>query len=242
MISITKLSKPILNTIPNEDLDRVCNLRGLSSTAGEFIINSTPQRGYKQYYSEILNNKGEVLGSDNFGIYPDNNRIFDFYMEISKNLRQTKLHLGEILRIKSIIELIENGLNSITLTSKESAVYFHSKYHFKPQIKDFTQRDYTLKAIANDQQKGFEDLSQKAQTILENIKENTSAEAQRGYCKDASKLASEYIENATKPSLEEYKKHPFKFPIDMVLTIKDITDNKTFFNQLIKKHGIDYEI
>lgn len=242
MVRISQLSKPIFKTIQNEDFDRLCNIKSISSTAGEILIKNTPQDGYNKYYSEIMDFKGNVLGSDSFGIYQKDNSICDFYMEISKNLRQSTLHLGEILRIKSIIELIENGLNAIELTSKETAIYFHSKYHFIPQIKNFTQRDITLQTIANDKQKGYEELSQKAQELIKRIQNNTSAEEQRQYCKDTSRLTTEYITQVTQESKDEYKKHQFKFPIDMILTIKDIIENKTFFNNLIKKHGIDYEI
>ena len=41
---------------------------------------------------------------------------------------------------------------------------------------------------------------------------------------------------------EEYKNHPFKFGIHMKLTMENILKNKDFFNELFKKHKINYVI
>lgn len=243
MITINQLRKPIWKTVYTESTpNSLCNLSCLNSTAGELTVKNTRQRGYNKFLAELKNNDGEKLGSDLFGIYPEDKKIFDFNMEIKPQYRQKNLFFGELLKIKGIIEMLENKFKTIELTSKETAVYFHSKFLFEPNIKSFTQRDYALKTIANNRQSGFEEFSNRAELIQESIRNREDNETKRNLCKITTDLVQEYINKVLSSGKDNYKNHLFEFPIDMVLTKEKVEQNSTFFNNLFKKHGIDYNI
>lgn len=130
----------------------------------------------------LLDNKNNIVGINSFKIYQN---IFNGYNMNTLINHNTHTGLGEIMRLISIIDMLENNLNKIQILSISNAIHFHKKYKFKPI-------NYTSATTNN--------------KIFETSKSN--------YNKD--------------------------FPME--LTVKDIKNNKRFFNQLFTKHKIDYKI
>ncbi len=67
-----------------------------------------------------------------------------------------------MLRLASIMEIIENKSPFIYIFSKDTAVYFHGKYKFEPAIKAFKERNAALETIIQDKSPHFKDLSIKS--------------------------------------------------------------------------------
>ena len=137
--------------------------------------------------------------------------------------------------------MLENKKTLFKIYSKSTAIYFHSKYKFEPNITSFHERDAALLTIIQDKNKNFSDLSQKGKNLQHKINICQTAEEQRELCLSVNKLIKEYIERAKNPA-GNYKFHPFQSGIDMILTNKNLIKHKDFFNNLFKKHGIDYNI
>ena len=84
--------------------------------------------------------------------------------------------------------MFENKINKLKIYSKDTAIYFHSKYKFEPSITSFKDRDEALKSIINNPQKGMEKFIQSARQLLEKIKQHEEPELQREAIKEANEI------------------------------------------------------
>ena len=138
--------------------------------------------------------------------------------------------------------IMENGISEFEIHSKNSAIYFHSKYKFEPAITNFEERNSALLSIIrNSKKEGYEELKEEAEEILEIAYRDTSSETQRRLCKETNSLAKRYIQKVLETK-DEYKNHPFDNGMRMILRRREIVENKDFFNNLYAKHRIDYKI
>ena len=137
---------------------------------------------------------------------------------------------------------MENKGNEIKIFSKNTVVYSHSKYKFKPCITQFYTRDKNLECIAADKSAEFAHFATKAKEFIKLIENNKkNYPLQRELTVESNKLIKEYIDLALKSEKPE-KFHPFVWGVDMTLTRDDIIKNKDFFNNLFEKQGINYRI
>ena len=185
------------------------------------------------YATKLYAENGTELGKDFFGLMPDENRMYDFSMETAKDYRE-KFRLGELMRLVSIMEMFENRIKTMELFSRSTALYFHAKYGFKANIKQFIHRDKTLNSIAEDMQQ--ENLAAKAKFLIKQVQGARTGEELRNLCKITSKLADEYLEKT------KGERMPLEHGFDMIITREDILREKDYFNELFKNHGIDYKI
>ena len=236
--------KPIIKNVAQNDSRIVNKFTVNNNTLGELTVdNRIYNAGYNKLIADIKTNKGEELGYEIYSIEDYNKSMFGYSISTNpeyRNSHSKNFRFGEILRLSSIISMVENQIKTFGLYSKNSAIYFHSKYKFIPNITQFSQRDMILKTIANDKAKNFADFKNQAAEYLKQLSQNLSSEEKRNMCKKTSILAKEYIEKVLKSGDE--KSHPFDFGIDMVLPAEMLLKNKEFFNSLFRKHGIDYNI
>ncbi|MCI1273084.1 MAG: hypothetical protein LKG27_01465 [Clostridiaceae bacterium] len=190
----------------------------------------------------IMSKSGKSLAYDTFIMGLSNKLMEDFFMRVNHNLCQSGARLGEILRLTSIMELMKNNLDKIKLYSKDTAVIFHSKYGFEPKIKSFDERNQLIKKIRSLENPEYRPLKEKAEDLAHQIElDSLYPEKQRQYCVDASLLGKEYIENLLQNGTQG-DSTPFLYGMSMELTKDKILKNKEFYNNLYKKHGIDFEL
>jgi len=108
-------------------------------------------------------------------------------------------------------------------------------------IKQFTERDNALKEVIKNCQNEFESYRIQAENLLKKCSLDESPEYQRELCIETNKLLKEYIQEVLKTK-DKFKSHPFERGFQMVLNINEILNNKEYFNSLLKKHKIDYQI
>lgn len=144
------------------------------------------------------------------------------------------------MRLSSIIAMLENNINQFDILSKDTAVYFHSKYKFIPNVKAFESRNNILRSIVQNSENFVNDLTKQAIELLERISQNPPAEEQRAMVRETNTIAKDYITKVLER--KEQKNHPFIGAVDMKLTAESVIENKDFFNALFQKHGIDYSI
>ena len=212
------------------DRTKLCSFEVEHENLGPLKIQSEKIR--KGRYAIRINTKS-YPGIANESFCMTNNDIYGVSVKTSEPHRGQ--HLGEISSLATIITMLRNGLKEINLFSLDSAILFHSKYKFEPNITEARPAVVILKQI---QCSKIEDFKTKAQKILVDFKENKNEEE---LCRATNKLMSEYIAKTqttakSNPNFYRY------MSVDMQLTKENILKNKDFFNALFAKHDIDYKI
>ena len=198
--------------------------------------------GFNRWVIEIKNALDKHLGKEIISM--ENNKAMTGYdIIVHPEYRKKGYKLGELLRLFSVMEMHKNNSPFLKIYSKDTAVYFHSKYKFVPCNRTFTDRNRMLESMANDSCADFSDIALSAKNLQKLAKETqNNPEKQRALCIDTNKLASEYINRAIEKEKEPQIKHSFFYGMDMVLTRENLEKNKEFYNRLFEKHGIDYKI
>lgn len=257
MMRPIKTFKPVIYEYKPLDTRKLCSFIVPENKMGKLkfdIIEDSDAEGYK-FLSELKDEFGEVLGHEHFAMFENSDHISGLYIATKPELRKKGTGIGEILRLGSIIEMMENGIKKLDIVSKDSAIFFHSKYKFEPTVTIFDERNRLLKCVASDT--AFEDLSKEAQKLLVKIENTHSGKEQRALSKDANQLLTAYTkqvlaeknkavlanpQNASEISAEVLKKHSMNWTMQMTLTDEKIFENREFFNGLFQKHGIDYSV
>lgn len=241
MIGISPI-KPIITKVDPQDARKICSFVVPDSKMGDLYLEMKhPQNGFcHSFITELRNRFHKLLGYEEFAYFNDAKDIYGLHIRVGDEYQRKGYNLGEILRLSSIIEIIENKIKNFNILSKDTAIYFHSKYKFKPNVTSFDDRDKLLETVAKDRSAGFEDIVQKAMLLRHKIGLAKSPEEQREYCKVANGILEEYITKAIETKTQ--KQHPFTSTMNMTLTDETVYKNKEFFNDLFKKHGIDYKI
>ena len=209
-----------------------------------FVDISKHYRGEENLMIQIKNRLGKILGHELMSMDKDKSKqIFGFNIQVEEDYRRKKsFRIGELLRLASIMEMMENKSPHIKIYSKDTAVYFHTKYKFEPDITAFTERDLALQTIIKEKSPQFTDLKEKAEELFdEAIATIGDGPKQRELCQKTNAVLKEYIQRAV---LEEKpdQKHPFINGFYMILKNETINKHKDFFNKLFEQQGIDYKI
>jgi|InofroStandDraft_1065614.scaffolds.fasta_scaffold00014_247 hypothetical protein len=235
------LVKPILKTITPTDSRIVNTLHTRHEIFGNLVTDTKIHYdGYNRLISEIKNPFGKTLGHEIFSIDNDNKTMTGYFIETLPEYRKKGFRLGELLRLSSIITMLENKIKQLDIVSKDTAIYFHSKYKFQPSTTAFATRDNILKNIIQNSKNPLDEIIQNAIEFIEKLKQKPSAEEQRAITRETNKLAKTYIDRVM--AQQSQKENMFDCAIHMKLTSENIIENKDFFNALFKQHGIDYEI
>jgi len=235
--------KPLLTNVRPADPRKMCSFCIQTPLLGEVNLTGRlcDDYGFSNFIIEIYNKFKKRLGHELLSMYRNYDNFCGLFIEIEPEYRHSELkdfRLGELLRLASVILMKENKKKEFQIYSKDTAVYFHSKYKFEPDITSFNNRDLILATILK--QKEFNDLAHAAENLLYKIRQAYEAEEQRALCKPANVLIKEYIDRVILSGTID--KHPFPTGMNMVLTDKNLSENKEFFNKLYEKHGIDYKL
>lgn len=171
-------------------------------------------------------------------------------MQVNKEL-QKKYGYGEVLRLASIINLLENSLDKISIFALTEAIPFHHKYKFKPNIplrKDEIE-DLLIK-ISRQRNPKLQQHSQTAKGILNELIYYNFGMSNNKYAnltKKINLLVSNYLKTTEKNNLAwessiSTSGVSFRTDIEMDLDRNSIYKNKDFFNEKFLAHGIDYKI
>lgn len=237
----SSIIKPNINQIQN-----IPSLKVTDKILGELVTVSkrSSKHNHSQVTTELRNQLGKSLGREVFSLEENEPTSIGFLIMVDPEYRKKNFKFGEILRLSSIIMMVENCIKNFEIYSKDSAIYFHSKYKFKPNITQFKERNEALESmIANCHKNGakYDIFLKEAEMLLDEAMRDTRAETQRRLCVQTNDLLSRYIKKVLETK-GEYTSHPFKSGFSMKLTDESINENKDFFNGLLEKHNIDYKI
>lgn len=189
----------------------------------------------------LKNSENKILGKELLFLENDNPNASGLYIETSPEYRRKGFGIGEILRLSSIILILKNKIQNFEIYSKPEAIYFHNKYKFSPAIKNFTERDNVLKTVIKNCTEKMSEFKTEAENLLNKSINDKTPEVQRNLCIQTNELLKKYFDTIALKK-DEYKSHPFDYGIRMILHSEDILKNSDFFNNLFKKHKIDYQI
>ncbi len=242
---LTQKIKPLWkNFAPNDSRMFFEDYKLKNNIFGDLLISiKKNDEGYNRWVIEIKNSLNKLFGKEIVSIDADDKAMMGYDIIVEPEYRQKGFKFGELLRLFSVMEMHKNNAPFIKIYSKNTAVYFHSKYKFMPSNITFATRNRMLESMADDKSPCFQDLSQKAKQLRElSTKTANDAEKQRQLCVEANALAAEYIKRAIETEKNPQNQHPFSYGMEMILTRENIEKNKVFFNNLYQKYGIDYEI
>lgn len=170
-----------------------------------------------------------------------NKNLVGYDIEVMEKYREKHLGLGELMRLLSVAQMNENHSGMFRLYSRYSALGFHSKYKFQPNIADCNIFDVFLKKISKDKTFALRDFSERAQKFDE---ENwTSTAFSDEWINKVNSFISEYMEKIAELKIPHEKNYmAVPFYVDMKLSRENLLKNKNFYNALFEKHGIDYKI
>lgn len=205
------------------------------------------QRDLDLFSIELKNSFKKVFSRETLMIEPKYKRIRGISISTEKEYRATKTGrkhgFGELIRLTSIMEMLENKCKSISIFAKNTAIFFHGKYKFQPNISDKKEAGNALLTVINDKSPDFKRLSLRAKKLhaaLEKI-ETMSNEEKTKLFKKINNLLNQYVKKA----LAEGKNglgHEFDNGMSMILTEGVVQKQRGFFNKKFKNHGIDYKI
>lgn len=214
--------------------DFSCRTKDQNRTLYNVSVNENKNIGY---YEVKFTNDNEIYptAEQEMMIWPEIDYMFVDNMETDESNRGNGL--GTCMHLTNIIEMMENNIERIELIAAPSAIPFHTKCGFKPNIK--LDNEYSLKnfkTIAYDNTPELLEFSEEAKQLLK-TRLNPSLKN-----KLANKILLNYTKAAIKIMSTEEQKYIFPHCIDMTLTRKEVLRNKDFYNKLFDKYYIDYKI
>lgn len=184
------------------------------------------------FYKTIINNKNhDEIGNHYYMMNKPAAFMFGTYLDTFPKYRGRGI--GEILRLINIIEMVENKIKNNNIVSLPSAVAFHIKYKFLPNIMDLGSSFLQDISTSKYSTPAMKEIAEK---LLYQSKTDKGTDAE--YLRVINNLVYEYIEK----NHSNWDKAKFRENVPMKLTLKTIKDNADFYNKLFTKHGIDYRI
>lgn len=233
----------ILRKLPSESSIKVPPISIVNKNLGKIHTETVEGDYISNITTKLKDEFNSELGKEVFTM--GYNVLYGHSIEVDPLYRNKGCRLGEILRLSSIMMFLENKINKFLIYSLPTAVYFHSKYKFMPYVDDMGACEVALKTmITNCNQKGYGDIKILAQQLLNRMKNNNADDLENSsevLFELTNNLLEKYITRVTTFE-KDFSAHQFHKGINMKLTIDDIFDNKDFFNDLFKKHEIDYQI
>ena len=183
----------------------------------------------------ITDEKKSKLGHYEYMINKSNATIKYGYIEA--HLPQRRNGLGEVLRLSSLIEFKENGIKTLEVEAYPNAIPFHLKCRLKPNL---TTSYLTLKILNNikNNPKVQPYYLQVAEKLVKKIEKENSETLN----KDTMKFVNKFIESYTKQHLHNWQDTKIRPFLPMVLTESRLKQFAGFYNNLFKKHEINYKI
>ncbi len=198
-----------------------------------FFLETMPNKEHPNSITIITDKHYNPIGTHDYQMQNIPNILDGNEMAVVE--KKQGLGLGEILRLASIVEMKENGIDKIIMESVPSAMPFHIKYKLTPSICIKNDLINVLKKIASSEY-SVGTFPEEAAKILSDMLKNNFGNC--NYYGEVNSLVAKYIRgnagrwNVTKLDMQ----------MPMSLTRSDVKKYASFYNKLFKKHGIDYKI
>ena len=241
-ISINRIDLPSEKALNKFNFVKIKNKQFIEKTPVEVMNNKTvfleslPINNKATYAgTAIFDSQRGLLAMHSFDLKDEQNSIVGSSMFVKEDER--KKGLGELLRLTSIVEMLENKYDSIKLKSLPSAVQFHAKYGFRPNVKASENETLIQKALyeinINDEQ-----MAPRVIAMIKDIEDNGIKNSKHNYSEEIDDILAEYI-NKHKLDWSDTK---LTINIPMSLSKKTLEASADEYNKMFKKFNLDYTI
>ena len=209
MTNNSRISKIVVSNIMPNNI-KVVPISIMNKKLGKLHTETTCDSVCTSYITTKIKNKfGKELAKEDLSIKPETS--FGLSIEVNPEYQNKGYRLGEILRLSSIMAILENKVNEFLIFSLPSAIFFHSKYKFVPSIIKPGERDNALMAMINNcDRKYYGDIKLEAEKILAETKSCNTYEKEKNLCDLTNKLLEKYITRIITFG-DNHKAHPFKY-------------------------------
>ena len=214
-----------LEKIPVKTKDNICFAEVGCNLMDDFYIHKT----------RSMNKRGKIIGSHTYKLHKLTSTLDGGCIETMSDYRDKGI--GEIMRLVSIMQMDANNLNKTDIWSKPQAVLFHFKYGLRPNFSENEDIEQVLSFISSNENsvKGFAD---KAKILLETVKNQDCLSYNKNLIAEINKFVTYYIQQ----NKQRWYLAKFAEDIPMTLNYPSIKRSACFYNNLFKKHGIDYKV
>lgn len=237
-----------------------------ASSIYRVMVKDYPDEGCFDIFVKGADNKN--LGGSSFVIDKKLNKLSNISMAVSHNSNKNK-GIGTILHLSHIMEMVENGLNSIEFYSTKEAVLFHSKLGFYPDIKTLFDLDVALSSMVQNKSGYAKNLVKKAKSMRKKLKNSDNQDIVQNFSlyknflnklqniENGDKIQDNSSNLQTKKMLKKGNrliaqyidlciknsvKDTFLYGFCMQLSSRKVAANKNFYNKLFKNYKIDYHL
>ena len=198
----------------------------------DVFVTTIPEKN--DFLTRITDSNDKELGACRF--CTDGNSFFNLSMN---NFSEFK-GIGSILHLSRIMTMIENNFKEIKLYSIGDAIPFHAKFKFAAnfnnaeEIKDFIFQELFFKQANNSV---FGKVIKSAQQWFTNKSNDRDNQLRQG-----NRILDDFVQTIEQNQL--YKDENFNLisGMDMKLERNTVLSQNEFFNNLLRKFGIDYQI
>lgn len=235
-VSFEALKYKNINGISIPDDFKVC-LPQINGNYSDCFVKSRAINNLNyQDYSVLVTSNNREVGHCLFDYLGSNT----FYITTINNYTNSIKGIGSVLHLTQIITMLENGADNVKLFSLGSAINFHAKLGFKSNIQ--TKSDVTNFLINEISMKHWND--KKFSGIMDKVKtwfaDKESADSQK--IESGNKIIDDFVQTINENKLKYGIDYQILTGIKMKLKKEDILSNKDYFNNLLNKYGIDYQI
>ena len=112
--------KPFIRLYKPDETRKLCSFIVPENKAGELSINVKEDISGPDYkfLTELKNKSGQILGFENYSHFNNTDYMTGLLINVTPKYRRKNYFFGEILRLASIIQMLENNI-SVALDTKE---------------------------------------------------------------------------------------------------------------------------
>ena len=202
-----------------------------------FYLSSMPENSYGTAKSIVCDKAQNVLGTHTYHLSKSQKQCYGYFLEVP-DVKNRGNGIGEVLRLASVVEMTENGLNNMNISSYSEAIPFHLKYKFKPDVTDsFDVVELLEDILANE--RATKASKKYAKNLLSEYNKAQNNPQQRI---EALSKMNDFISSYVNLNSHQWQNVRFLQNVPMSLDKATIKQNKPFFDNLFEKHGIDYTV
>lgn len=220
----------------------------LHTKLGENLLtfNYPDDEGPFNYLIAVENPAGFDYGTELLHFNMFDRYIYSKNVKVGEAYQDSGFRIGEILKLTSIMMMVKNNLEKIKLYSPNPFVMFHAKYKFEPDIHTLNESRSVLDSVLKSKEPNMKIIQEQAGDIRNAL----TKRSREGNSWDIAKIINDTNTAVNNFMLQMFKngrkitpqRQPFDEGFSLVLTKEQVAKNKDFFNELYRKHDIDFQI
>lgn len=215
------------------------NLKVYTKNKQECRLDVQPDIACDNFVINLTDMQGKLLAKDNITIDWSHKLLKERDISVVEEKRRG---YGAVIKLATVIEVIENNLNKIDLFALREAIPFHRANGFSPKIESLKDIDVLLHNISKNNLSEFSTCKKEAIDILDDIRMGMGLNSFKELRDRINLLVKKYVDISLNNKINWNAHANIHADIDMVLTKEEIMRSKDTYNAAFANHGIDYRI